>query len=59
MFREMQSFRIIASWSIIENVIYSKVRVDRCNFIFNILFITKNSQHENSIFINILKKLIF
>jgi hypothetical protein len=42
-----------------ENVIYSNVRADRRSFMFNILFITNNSQHENLIFIDILKRLIF
>ncbi len=60
MSREMQSLRIAALQSIIENVIYSNVCVDRRSFMFNILLIiTKNSQHESSIFIDILKKLIF
>ncbi len=59
MFREIQSFRIAASQSIIENVIYSNVRANCRSFIFNILLITKNSQQKNSIFIDILKDLIF
>ncbi len=59
MFREMQSFRIAELQSIIENVIYSNVRANRRSFMFNILFITKNSQQKNSIFINFLKNLIF
>ncbi len=57
--REMQSLRIAASQSITENVIYSNVRANRRSFMFNTLFITENSQHENSIFIDILKNLIF
>ncbi len=59
MSREMQSLWITASQSIIENVIYLNVRANRRSFMFNILFITKNSQQKNSIFINILKNLIF
>jgi hypothetical protein len=59
MSREMQSFRIAASQSIIENVIYSNVRANRRSFMFNILLITENSQQKNSIFIDILKNLIF
>ncbi len=59
MFREMQSSRIAVSQSIIENVIYSNVRAERRSFMFNILLITNNSQQKNSIFINILKSLIF
>jgi hypothetical protein len=59
MSREMQSFRIAASQSIIENVIYSNVRANHRSFMFNILLITKNSQQKNSIFIDILKDLIF
>ncbi len=59
MSREMQSSRIAIPQSIIENVIYSNVRADRRNFMFNILLITNNSQQKNSIFIDILKDLIF
>ncbi len=59
MSREMQSFRIVASQSIIENVIYSNVRANRRSFMFNTLLITKNSQQKNSIFIDILKDWIF
>ncbi len=59
MSREMQSSRIVISQSIIENFIYSNVRAKRRSFMFNTLFITNNSQHENSIFIDILKNLIF
>ncbi len=59
MSREVQSFRIVASQSIIENVIYSNVRANRRSFMFNIMLITKNSKQKNSIFINIVKKLIF
>jgi hypothetical protein len=59
MSREMQSFRIAASQSIIENVIYSNVRTERRNFMFNTLFITNSSQQKNSIFIDTLKNLIF
>jgi hypothetical protein len=55
----MQSFRIAASQSITENVIYSNVRADRRSFMFNTLLITNNSQQKNSIFIDILKDLIF
>jgi hypothetical protein len=59
MSREIQSSRIAVSQSIIENVIYSNVRANRRSFMFNILLITKNSQQKNSIFIDILKRLIF
>ncbi len=59
MSREVQSFRIAASQSIIENVIYSNVRANRRSFMFNIMLITKNSKQKNSIFINIVKRLIF
>jgi mevalonate pyrophosphate decarboxylase len=55
----MQSSRIAASQSIIENVIYSNIRANRRSFMFNILLITKNSHQKNSIFIDILKSLIF
>ncbi len=48
-----------ASQSITENVTYSNVRANRRSFLFNIMFITKNSKQKNSIFINIVKKLIF
>jgi hypothetical protein len=57
MSRLMQSSN--ASQSTIVNVIYSNVRANRRSFMFNTLLITNNSQHENSIFIDILKKLIF
>ncbi len=53
MSREMQSSRIAASQSIIENVIYSNVRTNRRSFMFNTLFITNNSQQKISIFIDI------
>jgi hypothetical protein len=59
MSREMQSSRIAASQSITENVIYSNVRAERRSFMFNTLLITNNSQQKNSIFIDILKDLIF
>jgi hypothetical protein len=59
MSREMQSFRIAVSQSIIENVIYSNVRAERRSFMFNTLLITNNSQQKNSIFIDILKSLTF
>ncbi len=59
MSREMQSFRIAASQWITENVIYSNVRTNRRSFMFNTLFITKNSQQKDSIFIDILKNMIF
>jgi septal ring factor EnvC (AmiA/AmiB activator) len=59
MSREVQSFRIAASQSITENVIYSNVRANRRSFMFNVMLITKNSKQKNSIFINIVKKLIF
>jgi hypothetical protein len=59
MSREVQSFRIAASQSITENVLYSNVRADRRSFMFNIMLITKNSKQKNSIFINIVKELIF
>ncbi len=48
-----------ASQSIIENVIYSNVRANRRNFMFNIMLITNDSQQKDSIFIDILKDLIF
>ncbi len=59
MSREMQLLWIAASQSIIENVIYLNVRARRRSFMFNTLLITKNSQQKNSIFIDILKNLIF
>jgi hypothetical protein len=59
MSREVQSSRIVASQSIIENVTYSNVRANRRSFMFNIMLITKNSKQKNSIFINIVKRLIF
>jgi hypothetical protein len=59
MSREMQSLRIVVSQSIIENVIYSNVHAKRRSFMFNILLITNNSQQKDSIFIDILKSLIF
>jgi hypothetical protein len=59
MSREMQSFRIAISQSIIKNVIYSNEHAERRNFMFNTLLITNNSQQKNSTFINILKNLIF
>ncbi len=59
MSREVQSLRIAASQSITENVFYSNVRADRRSFMFNIMLITKNSKQKNSIFINIVKRLIF
>ncbi len=59
MSRKMQSSRIAASQSFTENVIYLNVRAERRNFMFNILLITNNSQQKNSIFIDILKNLIF
>jgi hypothetical protein len=48
-----------ASQSITENVFYSNVRANRRNFMFNIMLITNDSQQKNSIFIDILKDLIF
>ncbi len=57
MLRMMQSSD--ASQSIIENVIYSNIRANRRSFMFNILLITNNSQQKDSIFIDILKDLIF
>ncbi len=48
-----------ASQSITENVIYSNIRASRRSFMFNILLITNNSQQKDSIFIDILKDLIF
>jgi hypothetical protein len=59
MSREMQSFRIAVSQSIIENVTYSNVRANRRSFMFNIMLITNDSQQKDSIFIDILKNLIF
>jgi gas vesicle protein len=55
----MQSFRIAASQSITEDVIYSNVHAKRRSFMFNTLLITNNSQQKNSIFIDTLKSLIF
>ncbi len=45
--------------SITENVIYSNVRANRRSFMFNIMLITNDSQQKDSIFIDILKDLIF
>jgi hypothetical protein len=60
MSREMQSLRIaVASQSIIENVFYSNVRVNRRNFMFNAQSQTDNSQRERSIYIDIERDLIF
>jgi hypothetical protein len=59
MSREMQSSRIAVSQSITENVIYSNVRANRRSFMFNTLLITNDSQQKDSIFIDILKDLIF
>ncbi len=59
MSREMQSSRIAVSQSIIENVTYSNVRANRRSFMFNIMLITNDSQQKDSIFIDILKDLIF
>jgi hypothetical protein len=59
MSREMQSFRIAVSQSITENVTYSNVRANRRSFMFNIMLITNDSQQKDSIFIDILKDLIF
>ncbi len=59
MSREMQSFRIAVSQSITENAIYSNMRAERRSFMFNILLITNDSQQKDSIFIDILKDLIF
>ncbi len=59
MSREMQSSRIAVSQSIIENVIYSDVRVNRRNFMFDTQFKTNNSQRERLIYIDIEEKLIF
>jgi hypothetical protein len=59
MSREMQSFETAVSQSITENVIYPNVRAERRSFMFNTLPVTNNSQQKNSIFIDILKNLIF
>ncbi len=59
MSREMQSSRIAVSQSITENVTYSNVRANCRSFMFNIMFITNNSQQKDSIFLDILKDLIF
>jgi hypothetical protein len=48
-----------ASQLITKNVLYSNVRANRRSFMFNIMLITNNSQQKDSIFINILKDLIF
>ncbi len=58
--REMQSFRIaVASQSITENALYSNVRINRRNFMFDARSQTDNSQRERSIYINIEKDLVF
>jgi hypothetical protein len=60
MSREMQSLRIaVASQSIIENVFYSNVRVNRRSFLFDARSQTDNSQRERSIYIDTEKDLIF
>jgi hypothetical protein len=59
MSREMQSSRIAASQSIIENVTYSNVRVNRRSFMFDTQFKTNNSQREQFIYIDIEEELIF
>ncbi len=48
-----------ASQSITENVLYSNIRASRRSFMFNIMLITNDSQQKDSIFIDILKDLIF
>jgi hypothetical protein len=53
----MQSLN--AFQSIIKNVIYLNVRANRRSFMFNIMLITNDSQQKDSIFIDILKDLIF
>jgi hypothetical protein len=56
----MQSLRIVvASQSITENMLYSNVRVNRRNFMFDSRSQTNNSQRERSIYINIERDLIF
>jgi hypothetical protein len=59
MSREMQSSRIAASQSIIENATYSDVRVNRRSFMFDIQLKTNNSQRERLIYIDIEEELIF
>ncbi len=59
MSREMQSFRIVALQSIIENAIYSNVRVNRRSFMFDTQLKTNNSQRERLIYIDIEEELIF
>ncbi len=60
MSREMQSLRIVvASQSIIENVLYSNVRVNRRNFMFDARSQTYKSQRERSIYIDIERDLVF
>ncbi len=60
MSREMQSSRIaVASQSIIENVLYSNVRVNRRSSLFDARSQTDNSQRERSIYIDTEKDLIF
>ncbi len=60
MSREMQSSRIaVASQSITENTLYSNVRVNRRNFMFDARSQTDNSQRERSIYINTEKDLAF
>ncbi len=59
MSREMQSFRIAVSQSIIENVLYSDMRVNRRSFLFDARSQTNNSQRERFIYINTEESLIF
>ncbi len=57
MSRLMQSSNALQS--ITENVLYSNVHANRRSFMFNIMLITNDSQPKDSIFIDILKDLIF
>jgi hypothetical protein len=60
MSREMQSLRIaVTSQSITENVLYSNVRVNRRNSLFDARSQTDNSQRERSIYIDTEKDLVF
>ncbi len=60
MSRKMQSFRIVvASQSIIENLFYSNVRVNRRSSLFDARSQTNNSQRERSIYIDTEKDFIF
>jgi hypothetical protein len=60
MSREMQSSRIaVTSQSITENVLYSNLRVNRRNSLFDARSQTNNSQRERSIYIDTERDLAF